>query len=58
MESFLVNYFRKPAQTKNIIKRKIVELVYATYLLILYIPLRILQGLLWFIEKGTGTKLN
>jgi len=56
MESFLVNYFRKQGQTKHIVKRLFVEIFFAIYILILYVPLKILQGIYWLIEKATGIK--
>ncbi len=58
MESFLLKYFRRQGKTKNVIKRLLVEIVFSLYVLIMYIPLKILEGVLWFIETGTGMKYD
>ena len=56
MESFLVNYFRKQGNSKNLIKRLLVEVIFSIYMIILYVPLQILRGIYWTIEKLSGTK--
>ena len=56
MESFLLKYFRNKAKTSSIIGRLLLEVVFFIYVAILYIPLKVLEGLRWFIKTGADIR--